>query len=442
MLSAIYLKNRFFYALGVAVVLFLLAYSYPALMWLAKLYLVLVFVILVIDWLMLFRTRQSIQLSRSLPAKLGLSDPSTIQYSIQNQSATTIDCELIDELPFQLQLRDFRLDFRINAGEEKIIPYEIRPVNRGRYEFGQLHAFISTPLISFLDRKISIEAGESVAVIPSVDQMKQYELQVFSKTASLSGIRKIRRIGENDEFEHIRAYTQGDHIKSINWKATSRKNQLMINQYQDSRSQMVYCVIDKGRSMKMPFHDLTLLDYAINSCLAVSNIILKKYDKVGLVSFAEKVDTRIPASAKKYQLQKIAESLYHQTTAFKESNFEMLYYTIRKFISRRSVILFITNFEHESDLDRSLSYLRAINKSHLLVVISFINSELEETAGLTCQATSDIYFKTIAEKMAIDKEKIMQKLNANQIQTILTKPEDLSLQVINKYLEIKAKRMS
>jgi len=442
MLTLTYLKNRFFYAIALCVVLFLLAYSFPSLLLIAKLSLLLIFFILFVDWYVLFRKKTKIKILRKVRSKLGLSDPANIIYTIINDSQSTVYCEVIDELPEQLQDRDFNKSFTLSPNEEYTFSYEIRPVIRGEYDFGELQVFISNPVISFLDRKITIESGEQVAVIPSVDQMKKYELQVFSRTASLSGIRKIRRIGENDEFEHIRAYSQGDHIKSINWKATSRKNQLMINQYQDSRSQLVYCIIDKGRSMKMPFHELTLLDYAINTCLAVSNIVLKKYDKVGLISFAQKIDTRIKASVNKYQLQKIAEGLYNEKTDFKESNFELLYYNIKKLITRRSIILFFTNFEHESDLDRSLSYLRAINKTHLLVVISFINSELKESAAINCESTSDIYFKTIAEKSIIEKEKIMQKLNANHIQTILTKPEDLSLQVINKYLEIKAKRLS
>lgn len=441
MLGPIYLKNRFFIVWGFCIMLFLLAYSFPPLLIVAKASLILIAIITVMDYLLLRQHASDLDLNRQIDARLSLSDTSDITYTINNKSNRPVNCEVIDELPPQLQKRDFAATIKLSPQDTNTFNYTLRPVTRGKYSFGQLQAFISNPFISFLDRRISFSQSHEVDVIPSIEQMKKYELQVFSKTASLSGIRRVRRIGENDEFEHIRSYTQGDNIKAINWKATSRKNEVMLNQYQDTRSQMVYCIIDKGRSMKMPFNELTLLDHAINSCLAVSNIILKNYDKVGLISYSDSIDSFVKSESKPHQIEKIANQLFNENTNFKESNTELLFYSLRKYVTRRSIIILFTNFENETDLDRNLKYLRAINKKHLLVVISFINSEIEEATLESCETTSDIYFNTIARKTLVDKQKVMQKLQLNKIQTILTRPQDLSLDTINKYLEIKAKRL-
>jgi uncharacterized protein (DUF58 family) len=109
----------------------------------------------------------------------------------------------------------------------------------------------------------------------------------------MTGIKKIRRLGHNNEFEQIKNYVQGDDIRTVNWKATSRRNELMVNQYQDERAQHIYSVIDKSRSMRMPFNDLTLLDYSINSTLAFSNICLRKGDKVGLMTYSDKLEQKL-----------------------------------------------------------------------------------------------------------------------------------------------------
>jgi len=441
MLASVYLKNRFFIALGVCICLFLISFSFPILFLISKIFLAVILVVAVIDFWLLNQHKNHIELNRYLNDRLSLSDTTEIKYVLQNTFKRPIHCEIIDELPFQLQKRDFSKEITLHKNEDAELFYTLRPVIRGKYEFGALQAFISNPMISFLQRRISFSESHEVNVIPSIEQMKKYELQVFSKTASLSGIRRIRRIGENDEFEHIRSYAQGDNIKAINWKATSRKNQLMLNQFQDTRSQMVYSVIDKGRSMKMPFNELSLLDYAINSVLAVSNIILKNYDKAGLISFSSRFDSFVKADAGPRQIEKIADRLYNETTDFKESNIELLYYSLRKFVTRRSIILFYTNFETEYDMERSLKYLRAINQKHLLVVISFVNSEIEKATLKQSKTTSDIYYNTIAQKSLMEKQQIIQKLQLNNIQTILTRPEDLSLDAINKYLEIKAKRL-
>lgn len=440
-MTAIYLKNRFFVVFGICISIFLMSFSFPELFMIAKYSLILLLACCILDYYLLYRHKDQLIVNREVGDRLSLSDTTHIFYSISNESSNPIHCEVIDELPFQLQKRDFFKRLLLKPDDRSTFNYELRPVMRGKYSFGSLHAYISSPYIGLLQRKISFSESHEVDVIPSVEQMKKYELQVFSKTASLSGIRRIRRIGENDEFEHIRAYAQGDNIKAINWKATSRKNQLMLNQFQDTRSQMVYCVVDKGRSMKMPFNQLTLLDYAINSALALSNIILKNYDKAGLISFSSSFDTFLKADSRHNQIEKIANHLFNETTDFNESNIELLYYSIRKYVTRRSIVIFFTNFETVYDMKRNLGYLKAINRKHLLVVVSFINSEIEEASSTECQTTSDIYYNTIANKSLMEKQQVMQKLRLNNIQTILTRPEDLSLNTINKYLEIKAKRL-
>ena len=436
-----YLTSRFFYAISFCIFLFVLAYSYESLFLLAKIVLVLFGAVVLYDWSILFRSRHNINCTRSVLEKLSLGDDQAIHYKLINNSNLSVKCTLYDELPEQLQHRTFIFQDHLPKGKSIEKDHLIRPEERGEYKFGRLLLYVLNPKMGFVQKRLVFEHHFDSEVHPSIIQMRKYELQVFSKNAILSGVRQIRKIGENDEFEYIRPYMQGDNIKSINWKATSRKNELVVNQYQNTRSQMVYSIIDMGRSMKMPFYGLTLLDHAINSALVISNIILKKYDKAGLITFSDKIQTIVRAKSITGQLENISLQLYNQKTQFKESNFELLYHTTRRQISRRSILLFYTNFENEVDLDRYLPYLQRLSQRHLLVVILFINTEILKTAEMKCETKSDIYRKTFAEKAISDKERIAYRLNINKIQTILTTPEDLSINVINRYLEIKNKRM-
>ena len=398
-------------------------------------------VLLVIDFSILWHSSNFIQATRKVHPKLSLGDKQKISYTLQNKSKLNLDYELTDELPFQFQHRGYIAKNKIEKNTKTEIPFDIHPKIRGEYEFGNLLTYISTPFLGLVQRRVTNTIPETVAVFPSFIQMKKFEMQVFSKTASLAGIRRVREIGENDEFEHIRNYSQGDNIKSINWRATSRRNELMVNQYENSKSQMVYTIVDKGRSMKMPFDGLTLLDYAINTSLVVSNIVLKKYDKAGLITFSDKIGALVKADSQQQQLQKITKYLYDQKTGFKDANYELLLYTIRSQISRRSVLLFFTNFEVPYEMRRNLKFLKALNQKHLLVLIMFINTELESAQYTDAKKMKDIYYKTFAQRAIMDQEKIANELRANGIQVILTKPKDLSINTVNKYLEIKAKRM-
>jgi len=422
------------------VVMFGISFSFPILFNLAKLLLVIFGVVCVIDWWLLQSRSSEVNCKRNVVEKLSLGDPQQVTYDLINNSNKSLNIAVVDELPYQLQIRDLVIDSIVEASKKITKQLSITPLVRGLYNFGNINLYTSNLFPGLVEIRKVLKKEKATEVYPSIIQMKNYELQVFSKTATLMGIRKARKIGESDEFEHIRPYIQGDNIKSINWKATSRKNQLMVNEFQNTRSQTVYTIIDKGRAMKMPFLNMTLLDHAINSSLVISNIILKKYDKAGLITFSDKIGSIVKASSKQGQLELISNRLYNQKTDFKEPNYELIYFTIRKQIQRRSIIMFYTNFENMVDVERNLSYLKSIGKKHLLVLILFINTEILAAAEKPCTTKSEIYLKTFADKALHEKESIKRLLNLHGIQTILTKPEDLSINVINKYLEIKNKR--
>jgi uncharacterized protein (DUF58 family) len=261
----------------------------------------------------------------------------------------------------------------------------------------------------------------------------------ISNRLTEAGVKKIRRIGHSMEFEHIKEYVRGDDYRTINWKATARKANLMVNHFEDEKSQQVYSVIDIGRVMKMPFEGMSLLDYAINSSLVISSIAMNKHDKAGIVTFSNKVNSILPAERQARQMQKIQEVLYNLKTDFLESDFEILSSSILKKINHRSLVLLFTNFETLNALQRQLAYLRRLAQTHLVIVIFFINTELFELIDKPTNNVEEIYFKTIAEKFAFEKRLIVKELARYSIQSILTTPQNLSVNTINKYLELKAR---
>lgn len=441
MFRSIYLKNRFFYVIGLIIIFLILGYSYDVMHTIGLLMLPILTLLTIIDGVTLFITRHKFEISRSVHPKLSLGDEQDIQYTLINNSKNNWYYTLIDDLPVQLQYRDLQHHGTVGANESITLHTPIRPLDRGEYEFGNIQIFISSTILNLIEFRITTPSKTTVKVVPSIIQMRRYALEVFSKTATMSGIRRIRSIGENDEFEQIRNYQVGDNYKSINWKATARKREIMVNQFQNTRSQNIYTIIDKGRSMKMPFKGLTLLDYAINASLVISNIVLKKYDKAGLITFSHKLGQVVQAKNTPQQLSLISDHLYNQKTDFLEANHELLFFYLRQQLKRRSILLYFTNFENLYDLEINLPYLKSLNRRHLMVVIFFKNTEVQAAKNKKVETVSDIYSNTMAAKAVMEKEQIRDRLNVAGIQTILTAPEDLSVNVINKYLEIKAKRM-
>ncbi|OYU80213.1 MAG: DUF58 domain-containing protein [Flavobacterium sp. BFFFF1] len=419
-------------------VLFVLSFIFPFLFNATRYLFFALLLLLLLDIMILFVAQRGIEASRSMAEKLSNGDENPITVNIRNFYTFPIQIKLVDEIPFQFQVRNFNINSTISPSSEKVIVYQLRPTERGEYFFGNLNIYVSSPL-RIISRRFTFNKDQMVPVYPSYIQLRKYDLMAFSNNLLQYGVKRIRRIGHSMEFEQIKEYTQGDDIRTLNWKATAKKNALMINQFQDEKSQSVYMVIDKGRVMKMPFNGLSLLDYAINATLVLSNVILKKHDKAGMLTFSKKPENRVVAEKRSSQMEKILQSLYGIKTDFFESDYSRLYADIRQHINQRSLIILYTNFESLDGLHRQLPYLKAIAKSHLLVVIFFNNTELNDLIDKKADTIQQVYDKAIAEKFAFEKRLIVNELRKYGIHSVLTQPENLTLDTINKYLEIKAR---
>lgn len=391
-----------------------------------------------IDILLVFSAKDPLSVSRKVNDRLNLGDDNPIVLTISNDTNQVINFSMIEGYPVEMQIRSIVLRGILLPDTSKSFDYVFTPKNRGTFTFGDV--FIIMRSIFFMaSRRIDIPLKEEIDVYPSVLQMKKYELLVFQQQKTTAGIKKIRRLGNNSEFEQIKSYVQGDEPKWINWKATSRRNELMVNQYQEEKSQSIYCIIDKSRSMQMEFNDLSMLDYSINASLVFSNIALRKGDKAGLITFSDKIGTLLPADKSGGQMRRIQESLFNQRTMYKEANYDVLYQSIRRTVKSRSLLVMYTNFETEFAMRRAIPMLRRLNQKHVLVVVFFQNSELQELAYKPSKTIQDVYQSTVAERMISTKSRIARELRKNGIQTVLTLPEDLSINTINKYLELKAR---
>jgi uncharacterized protein (DUF58 family) len=394
--------------------------------------------IALIDMVLLFRLKNGIVANRVVPKKFSNSDENKVAITFNNNYPFEVKITTIDELPKQFQKRDFARTQKVGKYANETFEYSVTPFERGEYHFGSLNVYAATTL-SFFSRRFRFDADKMVAVYPSYVQMKKYEFLAISNKINTVGLKKIRRIGHTLEFEQIKNYVVGDDVRTINWKATAKKGELMLNQYQDEKSQPIYSIIDTGRVMKMPFNGLKLLDYAINATLAFSNIALLKNDKAGMLTFSKSVNDMVLASNKKTNLSVINETLYNINTDYSDSDFGMLYGTIKRKINQRSLLILYTNFEHISALKRQLPFLLALAKKHLLITVLFDNTELDELIENEANDLQEVYHKTIAEKFSYDKRLIVKELEKRGVNAILTKPEQLSINVINKYLEFKSK---
>lgn len=435
---SLYLKRRLFVVLAVIVVLFVLGHFAPAFAVAAEVALWATAALLVLDVLLLWRVRRGVEARREMPDRLSNGDDNELRIHLENHYRFPLRVTILDELPFQFQIRDAQHRLRIPPGEVKEIVYAVRPVRRGVYAFGALNVYAASPL-GLASRRFCFDEGREVPVYPSYLQMRKYAFLAGSNRLDEVGVKKLRRLGHTMEFDAIREYVVGDDQRTVNWKATARRGGLMVNQYRDERAQPVYALLDTGRVMKMPFEGMTLLDYSINAVLVLLNTALFKGDRAGLVTFSHEIGTALPAGRRGGQIGRILEALYALDTDFLESDYARLHAHLRRRLSQRSLLLLFTNFETRASMRRQLPYLRALARQHVVVAVFFENTLLRELLDGSPEDTEGIYVKATAEQFALEKREIVKELSRHGIQSVLTSPEALSVQTINKYLELKAR---
>jgi uncharacterized protein (DUF58 family) len=388
--------------------------------------------------LFLLYRKQVIQISRKLNVLFSLHDKNKISLTVNNRSNYLLHLRIVDEIPYQFNERDFAVRCTLNKTKTEIIEYAVTPQIRGEYHFGNIHVFISSQL-GLIVKKETTNSEKSIAVYPSIINMARQELIALNQPSFLQGENKNRKRGQSYEFDQIKMYVPGDDTRNINWKASSTMNEVMVNCYEDERSQQIYSLIDKSRVMKMPFDGLTLMDYAINATLAFSNIVLKKQDKAGLIIFSKDIGASLKADKGPRHLKKIMYALYKEKYDYSEANYEALYATVRRTIPNRSLLFLYTNFESIYALERNIEVLRLMNRNHLLVVVFFENTELETYAKGEAHNVLDIYQLSIARKFILEKNQIYKELQKHGIHAIKCTPQNLSASAINKYLELKTR---
>ncbi|MBU3012367.1 DUF58 domain-containing protein [Polaribacter vadi] len=436
--NTLFLNNRFYYALGSIATLFVVGFFAPIFFEIAKVLFFILIVLTFIDILILYQTKNGIEVHRNLPERLSNGDENKVSLIIKNNYPFVAHLSLIEELPYQFQKRDFIFEQIIQKKTDQTIHYKLTPKERGVYLFGHINVFANSGL-QLATKKYVLADEKELKCYPSFLRLKEFDIKNFNSSTTSYGSKKVRRIGHSLEFEQIKEYVSGDDIRTLNWKATAKRNQLMVNQFVEERSQSVYAIIDKGRAMQMTFDGLSLLDYAVNATLAISNVILRKQDKAGMLSFATKLEDWVVAERRNSQMSLISEALHNIKTNFEEPDFSTLYSVVKRKITHRSLLILFTNFETIDGLNRQLPYLRALAKNHLVLVVFFKNTELDALIDSESDDIQGVYDSIIAEKFMYEKKRIVNELKKYGIQSVLTKPQDLTGASINKYLELKSR---
>ncbi len=391
---------------------------------------------------------------RTHDSKLSLGVSNLITLSMRNRSKREAVFQMRDATPPLLVPRGNRRDGRCGPGEDWSIQYRVWPLHRGEYRLGPVTARFRGPLgLAFRQRKW--ELAEDVKVYPNLLAVRSYETLVRRGQLEEIGVKSARRFGTGTEFEQLRDYTSDDGFRAINWKATARTGHLISTDYRTERSQNVLLVLDAGRVMSTPIPlkmgfefeagrapaALTRFDYAVNAALLLSFVAQQSGDRVGLLAFGEGISRYLPPKPGRTGFSQIVEGLHALEPQPVEPDYRLgLGYLTRRQGPRSLVILFTDIMESDAS-GMMTSALLQLARRHLCLTVTLRDPDLEGMAKTIPNNSTEVYRRAVATMVMADRQKALQTLRDRGVLTLDVGADAVSAEAVNRYLEVKARRL-
>lgn len=455
-------RRSFWLLLGTVIPIVLMAWT-PLALWLVFFWLVLLLAALLADWRLSPRPSDW-ELQRRHDERLSLAVENPIRVEIRlRRGLRTLPIWLRDEPPLGFgvmsedketrrqedtetaAIRHSPLATRIltgNAmpGSTTTLTYSVRPPRRGDYHFGDLHLRWQTPL-GLLRRQHTFAANEPVKVYPNLVDVKRYDLLLRKNRLWELGVRNTRLTGAGTDFERLRDYLPDDDYRRINWKATARRGKPISAEFQTERSQNIIALLDTGRMMRSPVGDVEKLDYAVNAVLLLAFVAAQKGDKVGLLTFADTAQTWIAPRSGKVQFQRMLEQLYAVNGQQVEPDYNRAFAWFNTQETRRSLVLVFTDLTGSVSGEALVAQMTRLRQRHLPLLVTVADPTVQKLARQPILDTATLYQRTVAEQLLEERRTTLERLRHYGVLTLDVPADELSIGVINRYLEIKAQGM-
>ena len=374
---------------------------------------------------------------------VSLGKPHDVDVEIINRSKRSCLVRICDDLPEGFTADPAFIDARINGPGRVRFSYRCTPQQRGREELEYVHVRVDSRL-KLWRAFHKIPCPWTFNVYPDMKQITEYDLLARTNRLSLLGMRRSRKIGQDNEFERLRDYTQDDNFKHIDWRTTARRRKLTVRDYQANQSQRIMFMVDCGRMMTGVSGKLTMLDHSLNAMLMLSYIALRQGDSVGMISFNDRICNYTPARAGVNHINRLLHASYDQQAAFVESRYDEAFLYLRTHCLKRSLVVLMTNVIDEINSFQVQQYLTAMAGRHLPLGVLLKDRDLYrhvDDIQLETAHPDRIHQAAAATDVIGWRQSVIRDLQHGGALTLDVFPEQLTSGLVNQYLDIKARHL-
>ncbi|MCX7708813.1 MAG: DUF58 domain-containing protein [Clostridia bacterium] len=399
-------------------------------------YNIILFLLLIQDYIITPKPKE-LEITRVCEEKFSLGAENEVRISVRNTSSRLLKLDIKDEIPSYF--REVKPALRLQAVpyESSVTSYFVMPEKRGEYTFGNVHVKYNG-VLGLCSKSGKFDLTKNYKVYPNIKDLRKYTLSALKKSQLLMGVKKVKSFGIGNEFESLREYSEGDDYRKINWSATARADKLIVNTYEPEKNQQVFILLDASRVMNSEINYIKKLDYSINSAFLLADFALKKGDNVGLLVFDNTVKRFVKPRKGMAQFQLIAENLYNVEENFVTADYNNALVYLNQNHKRRSLLCIFTELFNAEEALHLASALKSVARQHIPLIITVTDPRIEEKVNGSIREFEDVFTKAASIKLLEEREKIRNIFSQARIACLEVAPDKLSIEVLNRYLQMKA----
>lgn len=377
---------------------------------------------------------------RRFDSVLSVRVPNKVDLFLENEGVEPFIAVLRDEAPPTFAATEREFPVKIAPGDIAEIVYHVTPPERGDDSFRGTFLRIACPL-GLAWKQVSLSTAEPVRVYPNVLALREFDLLNQKGRLKELGIRRARMRGIGTEFESLREYAQGDDYRKIDWKASGRRNKLVVRQYEQERNQVLILCIDVGRHMLSEVNGVRKLDHVLDALLMLTQAASRGGDFVGLLVYSDTVQRYIPPRKGRNQVGYIIEAVHDLIAEPVESNSGAAFAYLSRHWNRRALLINFTDYE---DVDRArilTTTFGPMTRRHLALLVRILDAKLLETVHSVPTTVREMYAQAAATMLLDDRDQAGNLVAAAGIHTLDSEPQDLAANLVSYYFQVKERNL-
>jgi uncharacterized protein (DUF58 family) len=363
---------------------------------------------------------------------VGTAQPVHLQ--IENRAKGQIALRVHDAHPSEAQCDGLPVELRLAPRRGARLEYRLRCPTRGTLAFGSVHVAMRRRL-GLLERRVDAAAAQTVRVYPNFAAVAGLAVLAAQDRTSAVGIRQMRRRGAGLEFHELRDYRDGDPLRQIDWKATSRRRKVIARDYQEDRDQQVVFLLDCGRRMRSHDGELSHFDHSLNALLLLAWVALRQGDAVAVGTFAGETRWLAPRKGPA-AFRSLIRHLFDLQSTLAPADYTEAAATLLARMPRRALVVCITNLRDE-DSSEVLAAVQALRRRHLVLLADLREGVVDELVATAATDLANATTLAAAHGFLAQRRQLHASLRGRGAMLLDCRPRELPVAITNRYLELK-----